>query len=262
MGSNRGNDCMIMMPLGLVQQAAGGASPPVTLQAFITVWETTSPSQTLTIPHDGTGYDGSISWYDNGTDALIVSDTFSDVDMSGLAQVMPTAGEYRCEITGDFPKINTYQADDDEFLIEISAGNINWDSDGLRFTNAGNLVSADYSDFPDVFTTIRTIHQNNSSLAMAPDMTGFSLVTDASLAFHFCGDMANCPDLSGFILNDDLYSTFRSCGSLTTIIAPSIRSVTTAESMLTSTPISTASYDAMWVAFRAEAETYGAQNGT
>jgi len=242
--------------------APSGVITPVA-QGFITVWETTSDSQTLTIPHDGTGYDGAINWYNNSTDALIVSDTFSDADMSGLAQVMPTTGEYRCEITGDFPKINTYQAADDEFLIEIlNAGDVNWASSGLRFTNAGNLVSVEYGDFIDVFTTIRTLHQNNNNLATAPDMTGFALVIDASLAFHYCGDMTTCPDLSGCIVNKKLYSTFRSCSSLTTIIPPSIRSVTTAEAMLTSTPISTASYDAMWVAFRAEAETYGAQDDT
>jgi len=253
---------MILMPLGLVQQASGSGSGPVTEHGFITVWETTSDSQTLTIPHDGTGYDGAISWYNNSTDALIVSDTFSDADMSGLAQEMPTIGEYRCVITGDFPKINTYNAADDEFLVEIlDAVDVGWASDGLRFTGCSNLVSVEYGDFIDVFTTIRTIHQNNNNLATAPDMTGFSLVTDADLAFHYCSDMTTCPDLSGFTVNAKLYSTFRSCGSLTTIIPPSIRSVTTAESMLTSTPISTASYDAMWVAFRAEAETYGAKNG-
>jgi surface protein len=109
--------------------------------SFITTWTTTSTPQTITVPTTGTGYNGTIEWFDD-TGTLVVSDTFSDGDMSGLAQELPTIGTYECRISGTFPRILCDGAGDQLFITTVeNLGAVGWTSFYSAFRHCENMTS-------------------------------------------------------------------------------------------------------------------------
>ena len=67
-------------------------------QNFVTTWETTADSETITIPTTGMGYLYDVDWENDGT--------FDDIGLTGDAtHTFPTAGVQTIAIRGDFPRI-------------------------------------------------------------------------------------------------------------------------------------------------------------
>ncbi|WP_422105445.1 BspA family leucine-rich repeat surface protein [Winogradskyella sp.] len=64
--------------------------------SFVTVWETTSDNESITIPTTGSGYSYNISWGDGTIDTGFTGDAIHQY---------ATAGTYTVSIVGDFPRI-------------------------------------------------------------------------------------------------------------------------------------------------------------
>lgn len=78
-----------------------------TPSAFVTVWQTTEPNQTIGYkgPVGATGYSGTISVYDNTTNELLSTNEYTGPEDAVLWPVMANPGTYRIEILGSFPFI-------------------------------------------------------------------------------------------------------------------------------------------------------------
>jgi surface protein len=122
---------------GVYDFAVRGASA-----AFITTWRTnnsgtTNPDQ-IRIPTTGTGYSYSVYWEEvgNATNNGTLSAQTGTIDIT-----FPSAGDYRVEITGDFPRIFFNFTDDYEKILTIAQwGNITWTSMANAFSDCRNLA--------------------------------------------------------------------------------------------------------------------------
>jgi surface protein len=140
---------------------------------FITIWKTdntgTSEDDEITIPTEGSGYDYDVYWEEVGND----SNNGTEINNVGdLTITFPSAGTYRIEISGDFPRIYFNNSGDKLKILSIEQwGDIEWTSMMSAFYGASNL-------------TYNAID--------APDLSG---VTSLGLMFYiasdFDGDLSN-----------------------------------------------------------------------
>ncbi|WP_422105424.1 BspA family leucine-rich repeat surface protein [Winogradskyella sp.] len=109
--------------------------------SFVTLWETTSDNESITIPTTGSGYNYSINWGD-GT---------IETDLTGDAtHVYDVAGEYAVKIIGDFPRIYFNFGGDRLKIKEVQQwGTMEWTSMDYAFTGCKHLdITA--TDLPDL----------------------------------------------------------------------------------------------------------------
>ena len=83
-------------------------------QDFITTWETTTPSETITIPTaPGETYSYDVDWENDGT--------FDDLGVTGDAtHTYPTAGVYTVAVRGTFPRIFFNNSGDKDKILSAA----------------------------------------------------------------------------------------------------------------------------------------------
>ncbi|MEQ9376204.1 MAG: BspA family leucine-rich repeat surface protein [Imperialibacter sp.] len=111
---------------------------------FITTWQTTGTSETITIPTTGAsiGYSYSVTWEEVGNE---VSNNGSAGPFNDGNQphsfVLPTAGLYRVYIAGDFPAIYFDSSGDRLKIQSIEQwGDIAWADMNAAFAGCNNLI--------------------------------------------------------------------------------------------------------------------------
>ena len=109
---------------------------------FITVWETTTDNESITIPTatDAT-YNYSVDWGDGTVESGLTGDA---------THTYATAGTYDVSITGTFPRIFfNYTGDNTKILGVKQWGNQAWSSMERAFSGCSNLnITA--NDVPDL----------------------------------------------------------------------------------------------------------------
>ncbi|MCP4456430.1 MAG: BspA family leucine-rich repeat surface protein [Cytophagales bacterium] len=116
-----------------------------TVGAFITTWQTTTASESITIPTTGTGYNYTVDWGDGNTESGLAGDA---------GHTYATAGTNTVTITGDFPRIyfNDDSSSDPNTLKIMSIkqwGDQTWTSMDGAFSGCSNLTY-NATDVPDL----------------------------------------------------------------------------------------------------------------
>jgi surface protein len=113
-----------------------------TPDSFSTTWQTdnpgTSSSTAITIPTTGGGYNYTVYWEEVGN----VVNNGTSTGLTGDATIdLPSAGTYRVDITGTFPRIYFNGVGDREKILTIEQwGNNPWTSFANAFASASNLT--------------------------------------------------------------------------------------------------------------------------
>ena len=81
-------------------------------EAFIMIFETTSASESITIPTAGSGYSYTVDWGDMTTDPTTYT--------GAASHTYASAGEYDVKITGTFPRIYFNNAGDRKKIKEVA----------------------------------------------------------------------------------------------------------------------------------------------
>ena len=153
--------------------------------AFVTTWETTGASQTITIPATGTY---SIDWGDGTVNA-----TASGTQTHNYA----SAGSHTVAITGGLESININslpsQAEKDKLRSIDQWGNITWTTMGDAFHGASNMAY-DAADTPDL-SGVASMNSMFRDTSFSANLSGWNVsqVTDASRVFQgssFNGDLS------------------------------------------------------------------------
>ncbi|MFY0690217.1 MAG: BspA family leucine-rich repeat surface protein, partial [Cyclobacteriaceae bacterium] len=108
---------------------------------FITTWETTTASESITIPTTGTGYNYTVDW----GDGTVISGYTGDA-----THEYASANTYTVSITGDFPRICFNNSGDKDKIQTIEQwGDIQWSSMLGAFYGCANLTY-NAADAPDL----------------------------------------------------------------------------------------------------------------
>lgn len=112
------------------------------LPSFITTWQTTAASETITIPTNGSGYNYSVDWGDGNTDTGVIANA---------VHTYVTPGLYTVTIDGAFPRIYFNNSGGDRLKIKSIEhwGTNSWTSMNMAFAGCTNLVS-NATDVPDL----------------------------------------------------------------------------------------------------------------
>lgn len=159
---------------------------PITPGSFSSTWKTdnagTSGSNQITIPTTGSGFNYDVYWEEVGNDTVNGSSTGHT---GNLTITFPTAGTYRVDITGSFPRIYFNNGGDRQKILTVEQwGNIAWASMENAFFGANNLQIL-ASDTPDLslVTDIRSIFRGATAFNQSINNWDVSNVTQFGAAF-------------------------------------------------------------------------------
>ncbi|WP_422105442.1 BspA family leucine-rich repeat surface protein [Winogradskyella sp.] len=191
--------------------------------SFVTVWETTSDNESITIPTTGSGYNYNVSWGDGTIDTGFTGDA---------THQYATAGTYTVSIVGDFPRIY-FNNDGDRFKIrEITQwGSIAWASMESAFKGCGEMdITA--TDVPDLSQVTNAYNMLTSCVSLVgnssfnawdvsnvetmevmfagainfnQDISNWNVTAVESMAYMFIGASLFNQDLSGWDVGNVLY---------------------------------------------------------
>lgn len=118
---------------------------------FITTWNTENPGSSnnsqITIPTFGSGYNYDIFWEEVGNPG---NNGSLSAQTGDATLIFPSAGIYRVEISGDFPRIFFNDLGDKEKILTVAQwGDIAWNSMGKAFYGCKNLTMP-ATDAPDL----------------------------------------------------------------------------------------------------------------
>jgi surface protein len=120
------------------------------LSPFITTWETTTASESVTIPTTGIGYNYTVDWGDGTVESGFTGDASHEYASAGIHTV---------SIIGDFPRIYFNSGNEGQMVDKILTveqwGDIEWSSMLDAFAGCSNLTS-DATDAPDL-TNVSTL---------------------------------------------------------------------------------------------------------
>ena len=127
---------------------------------FITTWQTTTPSESITIPTTGGGYNYNVNWGDASPD---------DTGVTGsVSHVYTTAGTYTVTITGTFNRIffngNATNAPKIQSIVQWGSTRA-WTNMSDAFEGCTNLV-VNATDFPLLTsaTSLQRMFRNASAI--------------------------------------------------------------------------------------------------
>lgn len=220
----------ISTPSGFVSYSEKEVTPG-SPDNFITTWKTdnegSSNDEQVMISTEGGGYNYDVYWEEVNNASNNGSELYSRGD---LTLTFPSAGTYRVEIAGNFPRIFLNGEGDSDKLLTIEQwGSIAWASMTDAFRGASNLTY---------------------NAEDAPDLTE---VADVSGAFReavlFNGNLSNW-DVSSVA---DMTATFMDAASFDQDLGSwDISSVSTMENMLSNTNLSVENYDKTLIGWEAQ----------
>ncbi|WP_027002469.1 BspA family leucine-rich repeat surface protein, partial [Hugenholtzia roseola] len=147
---------------------------------FVTTWQTTAANESITIPHDGTGYNFTVDWGDSNIEVL------TDVDFP-FTHTYTTAGTYTVSITGDFPRIYFNNGGDRLKIRSIEQwGDIAWTSMENAFWGCGNLTY-NATDAPDLSGVSNLAQMFRAATLFNGNLNNWDVSTIQNLNFMFWG---------------------------------------------------------------------------
>ncbi|MEO1051719.1 MAG: BspA family leucine-rich repeat surface protein [Bacteroidota bacterium] len=154
---------------------------------FITIWQTDNPGSSndneIRIPTTGTGYDYNVLWTEVGNPAN--TGTLNNITGTQII-TFPSAGTYRIEITGTFPRIFFNGSNDRRKILSIEQWGSNaWTSMAAAFRGCSNLVVS-APDAPNLSGVTDMSQMFRSATSMNNDLSSWdvSTVTDMSRLFQ------------------------------------------------------------------------------
>ena len=157
---------------------------PVTPPSFISIWRTTSPSETIELPYETSGfYYGTIDWGDGETSNNIYNNRI---------HTYVTPGDYTITITGTLigwsflvnpiSRINIYEV--------LQWGCLRLGNSGWNFYQCNNLTLTNVSDVLNLSGTnnLKSLFNLCSSITTINNLNDWNVsdVTDMSNMFNFC----------------------------------------------------------------------------
>ena len=158
----------------------GGKDTSGSCDAFITVWETTTAGESITIPTatDAT-YDYTIDW---GDGSAVESGQTGNATHS-----YATAGEYDVSITGTFPRIYFNNTGDKTKILEVKQwGSQPWTSMEGAFYGCNSLNITANADVPDL-TTVSSMESmfNDTNLSIANNINDWDVSNVTNMTSMF-----------------------------------------------------------------------------
>ena len=168
----------------------GGKDTSGSCDAFITVWETTTDNESITIPTaTNATYDYTVDWGDG---------TVESRQTSNATHTYATAGKYDVSITGTFPRIYFNYTGGGTKILEVKQwGNQAWTSMESAFEGCRNLnITA--ADVPDLSNVTSLTHMfRNASLETANTVGDWDVSTIQDMEGMFQDTFINA-DISGW----------------------------------------------------------------
>ncbi|MCB9090913.1 MAG: BspA family leucine-rich repeat surface protein, partial [Halobacteriovoraceae bacterium] len=185
--------------------------------AFISTWQTTSPSESITLPlRSGYSYNFTVDWGDGSTTSVVTSDTDPDI-----THIYASAGTYTVTINGLVESwFFNNSGDKDKILTVPQLGNVGWVMMTKAFNGCSNLttvtggdtslITSMYGMFEDApnavpdtsgWDTSSLVTANNMFLGATsanPDTSGWDTSNVTSMAFMFYNASNANPDVSGW----------------------------------------------------------------
>jgi len=143
---------------------------------FITTWETTTASESITIPTTGAGYNYTVDWGDATTPTN---------ETGNATHIYTTAGIYTVKIMGTFPRIYfNFTGDKDKIKSIEQWGNNVWTSMASAFYGCTNLIN-NATDAPDLSSTTDMSQMFDSASSFNADLSSWdvSMITDMAAMF-------------------------------------------------------------------------------
>lgn len=216
---------LLVPVLSLVTLLALFVAPSRALAApadFITKWETTTPSQTITIPTLGGGYFYDVNWGDSVTEFGFLGDA---------SHVYASPGIYTVTISGTFPRIYFADSGSHPELVEINQwGTGTWNSMDHAFWGATSLIvtATDIPDLSGVTSTAFMFH-GTTALTSVPNINSWnvSTVTDMTNMFAISSfnsdigswNVANVTDMTEMFYGNESFNQDISGWNMSHVIA-------------------------------------------
>jgi len=226
------------------------------ISIFISTWQTTTPSETITLPLISTGnYNFTVDWGDGS------SDTITAYNQAEVTHTYATAGTYDVNITGTIEGWQFNNAGDKDKITNISIWGPLVITTNAAFHGCSNLdITA--TDVLIINTTDFSKAFNGCSSLTTLDASSWntSSVTTLQGAFNGCSSLTTL-DASGWNTSSvtTLSYTFFNCSSLTTLDVDlwDINQVTNFTAFASGVSIPTADYDDILIAWEAQVPLSG-----
>jgi len=187
----------------------GGGIP-----TFISTWQTTTPSETITLPLiAGGNYNFDVDWGDGS------SDTITAYNQAEVTHTYATANTYDVQITGTIEGWQFNNAGDKDKITNISSWGPLVITTNAAFYGCSNLDTT-ATDAPTLSTTdlFLTFHSCTSLTTLDVSNWDVSSVTNLQSIFYNCSSLTTL-DVSNWDVSSvtNLRYTFLECSSLTTL---------------------------------------------
>ncbi|NBC66189.1 MAG: BspA family leucine-rich repeat surface protein, partial [Bacteroidetes bacterium] len=161
-----------------------------TPEPFITTWEVEAGDLQITIPTAaGQTYNYDVDWGDGNSDTGQTGDASHTYD---------AAGTYTVEITGTFPQIEFFNADDRDKIMSVDQwGDIEWASMRKAFQGATNIV-INASDAPDLSNATSMLEMFSGAASVNGGLENWDVSTITSMFGVFDGATSFNGDISGW----------------------------------------------------------------
>ncbi|WP_372655390.1 BspA family leucine-rich repeat surface protein [Halobacteriovorax sp.] len=189
------------------------ATLSITTEAFVSKWETTSPSESITLPiKAGYSYNAVIDWGDSSATETLTTDT-------PPSHTYASAGEYTIRITGTMEAWSFSNSGDKDKIIEVNNfGNLGWKDLRYAFYGCSNLELFN-GGITDSVTDMYGMFYNTNGLTSI-DVSSFDTSSVTTMARMFAGlTSLNSLDLSNFNTTsvDSMQEMFKNSSGLTAL---------------------------------------------
>ena len=234
-------------------------NPPVTTNAFVSVWATTAINETITIPTQAGTFNAVVDWGD-GTTETITSST-------GFTHVYTDIDDYTISITGTFPNIYMNGSPSASKLKRVTnLGTVGWTTLQSAFRSCSNLT-----DFTSGSTDTSAVSITNAMFYQCFSLVNVNIssfdITGASnigSMFTQCTSLVSI-DVSSFDTSSvtQMGNMFGACNALTSIVGvedwdvTGLNSTGSLTNFITGGSMTTAQYDNLLIKWEAQSEFSG-----